>query len=44
MKAKGSEAPHFEGFRPNVAPRPVPTGRALKMVQSGLRIIPVDQF
>jgi hypothetical protein len=27
-------------FRPNLAPRPVPTGRALKMVQNTTKISP----
>ncbi len=32
------------GFRPNLAPRPVPTGRARQMVQHTPQIIPVGQF
>ncbi len=31
-------------FRPNLAPRPVPTGRARKMVQNAPKISPGDQF
>ena len=32
------------GFRPNLAPRPVPTGRARKMVQNAPKISPANQF
>ncbi len=32
------------GFRPNLVPRPIPTGRVRKMVQNAPKISPGDQF
>ncbi len=34
----------FAGFRPNLAPRLVPTGRARQMMQNAPQISPGDQF